>query len=100
MPKLTAYAAEGVHNAIVKACELIGIGAEALRRIPCGPGGAMHLASLAEAVARHRREGYQPFSVVGTAVPVNLGEFHAPAALAEVCGEHARWFQARGAYGS
>ncbi|HLT90457.1 MAG TPA: pyridoxal-dependent decarboxylase [Woeseiaceae bacterium] len=100
MPKLTAYAAEGVHNAIVKACELIGIGAEALRRIPCGPGGAMHLDSLAEAVARDRREGYQPFCVVGTAGSVNLGEFDDLAALADFCAEHGLWFHVDGAFGA
>ena len=100
-PRLTMYAAEGVHNAIVKAAELIGIGSEALRCIPVDPAsGSMDPERLAEAVRRDRGAGLLPFCVVGTAGSVDRGSFDRLDLLAELCAAEGLWFHVDGAFGA
>ena len=100
MPSLTAYAVEGVHNAITKALELLGHGADSLRRVPRRPAGGMEIAQLAEAVAEDRKQGRQPFCVIGTAGSVDFGEFDDLEALAEFCAEESLWLHVDGAFGA
>lgn len=100
MPRLTAYAAEGVHNALRKALELLGHGADSLRRIPCGPNGGMDLDRLEERLSHDRKQGLQPFCVIGTAGSVDLGSFDDLDALADVCATHSLWFHVDGAFGA
>lgn len=99
-PALTAYAVDGAHNAITKALELLGHGADSLRRVSRAPGGGMDLGRLAEAVVEDRKRGLQPFCVVGTAGSVDLGEFDDLDALADFCGEQSLWLHVDGAFGA
>lgn len=100
MPKLTTYATDGVHNAVTKALELLGIGSDSLHRIPRRANGGMDLQRLAETVARDRSQGLKPFCVVGTAGSVDLGDFDDFDALADFCTEHSLWFHIDGAFGA
>jgi glutamate/tyrosine decarboxylase-like PLP-dependent enzyme len=100
MPRLTAYGVEGVHSATTKALELLGLGADSLRRVPGGPDGGMDLDRLEEIVAEDRRQGLQPFCVVGTAGSVDLGEFDDLNALADFCTGQSLWFHIDGAFGA
>lgn len=99
-PKLRAYAATGVHNAVTKALELLGLGSAALRTIEKRPGGGMDLAALAEALVQDRAEGRLPFCVIGTAGSVDLGEFDDLEALATLCVREGLWFHVDGAFGA
>lgn len=100
LPKLTAYAVKGVHNATVKALELLGLGASALRTIAAGADGRMDMAQLAETVAADRAAGRQPFCVVGTAGSVDLGLFDDIDALADFCAREQLWLHVDGAFGA
>ena len=99
-PRLTAYAAEGAHNAVTKALELLGLGAESLRRVPCGQDGGMDLHRLKQEVINDRSQGLQPFCVVGTAGSVDIGAFDDLDALADFCVENSLWFHVDGAFGA
>src|SRR5580658_1362912 len=44
--RLTAYASEAVHSCIARALDFSGIGSDALRLIPAGPGQGMDLGEL------------------------------------------------------
>lgn len=99
-PALMAYAREGVHVAIVKALELLGIGADALRRIPLNEAGAMDMACLHDAVERDREAGRAPFCLIGTAGSVDRGEFDDLQALAEFARAQGLWFHVDGAFGA
>lgn len=99
-PMLVAYAREGVHIAIVKALELLGLGSTALRQIAVDASGAMDLAALREAVARDRRAGLRPFCIVGTAGSVNCGEFDDFHALADLARDERMWLHVDGAFGA
>jgi glutamate/tyrosine decarboxylase-like PLP-dependent enzyme len=98
---LTAYAVAGVHNAIVKAMELLGLGSEALRRIPVNATtGGMDVPALIDSIAKDRANGKQPFCVIGTAGSVDCGAFDDLPALADVCARENLWFHVDGAFGA
>lgn len=58
--RLTAYAGDGVHNATLKAVELLGIGSDNLRKVPLKDG-QMDCAALAAMVASDKAAGAIPF---------------------------------------
>jgi glutamate/tyrosine decarboxylase-like PLP-dependent enzyme len=100
-PQLALYAAEGVHNASVKAAELLGLGAAALRCIAVEPGtGSMDMARLAEAVRRDRAAGIRPCCVIGTAGSVDRGAFDRLDPIAAFCAAEGLWFHVDGAFGA
>jgi len=99
-PRLAAYGAEGVHNATVKALELLGLGSSALRRIRTRQDtGAMDLGALEHAMAEDRAVGVRPFCVIGTAGSVDRGDFDDLEGLADFCGREKVWFHVDGAFG-
>lgn len=97
--RLTAYAGAGVHNATRKAIELLGIGADNLRRIPETDEG-IDLDALRAAVAQDRADGATPFAVVGTAGSVDFGRFDDLAQLADVARDENLWLHIDGAFGA
>lgn len=99
-PRLRAYATTGVHSAISKALELLGLGSASLRTIRSRPDGGMDTLALEEALAADRAEGRLPFCVIGTAGSVDLGEFDDLDALATLCARENLWFHVDGAFGS
>jgi aromatic-L-amino-acid/L-tryptophan decarboxylase len=100
LPRLTAYAVEGVHLSVVKALELLGLGGDSLRRVPRRPAGGMDLGRLQGLVAADTDQGSQPFCVVGTAGSVDLGEFDDLNALADFCAQRSLWLHVDGAFGA
>lgn len=99
-PRLAAYAVKGVHNATVKALELLGIGSSALRSIAAGADGSMDLELLAQAVAKDRAAGVVPFCVVATAGSVDLGWFDDIDRIADFCAREQLWLHVDGAFGA
>lgn len=97
---LVAYAVKGVHNATIKALELLGIGSSALRSIPAGPDGGMNLELLEQAVANDRAAGLRPFCIVATAGSVDLGRFDDIDRIADFCAREQIWLHVDGAFGA
>jgi len=100
-PRLVAYARDGVHNAIVKALELLGLGSSSLRHIPARQDtGAMDVSALERNVGEDRASGLQPFCVIGTAGSVNTGDFDDLEALSTFCKRENLWLHVDGAFGA
>lgn len=97
--RLTAYAAQGVHNASTKAMELLGIGSDNLRYVPLIDG-RMDLAALRRMLAQDRAAGARPFAVIGTAGSVDLGLYDDLDGLADLARDEDLWFHVDGAYGA
>ncbi|MBQ4826473.1 amino acid decarboxylase [Leisingera sp. HS039] len=97
--RLTAYAGEGVHNATLKAVELLGIGSDNLRKVPLA-GGQIDCAALAAMVAEDKAAGALPFLVVGTAGSVDLGLYDDLNALADAASGLGLWLHVDGAFGA
>ena len=99
-PKLRAYASSETHTWVQKACDLFGLGTDALRWIPVDDEFRMDLPALERAIAEDRARGDHPFLVVGTAGSVGTGAVDPLPALAELCRREDLWFHADGAYGA
>jgi aromatic-L-amino-acid/L-tryptophan decarboxylase len=97
--KLVAYAAQGAHNAIAKAMELLGLGTTQLRLI-AAPDGGMDIESLRQAIAEDRATGLKPFCVVATAGSVDRGAFDDMEKIAALCDMENLWMHVDGAFGA
>jgi glutamate/tyrosine decarboxylase-like PLP-dependent enzyme len=98
--QLTAYASAEVHESIVKALEILGLGSSCLRRVPVNADFSIDLEALRGRVAEDRSAGLHPFCIVGSAGTVNTGAIDDLEALASFCGTEKIWFHVDGAFGA
>ncbi len=98
--RLAAYGSAAMHGCISKAMDLSGLGSNALRLVPTDNRRRVDLKALANAIARDRAGGFQPFLVIGTAGTVDTGAIDNLAALADLAGREKLWFHVDGAYGA
>ena len=97
---LRFYASDQVHSCHRKAVECLGLGDEALRRIPTDDDLRIDLAALRRAIAEDRAAGFQPACVIGTAGTVNTGAIDDLPALAEIARQEDLWFHVDGCIGA
>ena len=97
---LTAYTSEQTHESVVKAMEILGLGSDALRKVPVNADFQMDLTALREAITQDRQAGREPFCVIGSAGTVNTGAVDDLESLAAICREHDLWFHVDGAFGA
>jgi aromatic-L-amino-acid decarboxylase len=98
--KMVLYASQEVHSSIQKAVELLGLGSEALRRLPVNDYFQIDLQILKKAIAEDREKGYLPFCVVGAAGTTNTGGIDDLDALADLCQQKNLWLHVDGAFGA
>jgi len=98
--RLTAYASAAVHGCVARAMDMMGLGSQALRLIPCDARQRMDLDALAAAIARDRAAGAQPFLLVGTAGTVDVGAIDDLEALADLARDEGLHFHVDGAFGA
>lgn len=96
----TVYGSEEAHSSIQKAVELLGFGAEALRRVPVNDAMQIDLAALKAMVQQDRAGGFHPLCVIGVAGTTNTGAFDDLNALAEMAQAERLWFHVDGAFGA
>ncbi|MDP9363852.1 MAG: pyridoxal-dependent decarboxylase [Chloroflexota bacterium] len=97
---MTLYASVETHSSVQRAVELLGLGHEALRRVPCRSDFRIDVAALERAIAADRAAGCHPFCVVGTAGTTPTGAIDDLGALAEVCARGGLWFHVDGTFGA
>ena len=97
---MTIYASEEIHLSIPKAADLMGIGREQVRLVPCDGRLRINPAKLREAIVRDLGNGAKPFCVVGSAGTVNTGAVDPLAEIAAIAREFDLWFHVDGAYGA
>jgi glutamate/tyrosine decarboxylase-like PLP-dependent enzyme len=98
--RLIAYASEAAHQCVARALDMAGIGADALRLLPCDGAGRLDLKALPPAIAADRAAGHTPFLVVGTAGGVDTGAVDDLDAIAACCQRNRLWFHVDAAYGA
>jgi aromatic-L-amino-acid/L-tryptophan decarboxylase len=99
-PLLRVYTSAGTHTWIQKACDLFGLGTDAIRWIPCDDGQRMRVDLLRERIRADLAAGDRPIMVIGTAGSVSTGAVDPIRDLAALCREHRLWFHVDGAYGA
>ena len=100
VPRLLVYASTETHSSVRKAVELLGLGNQALRRIPVGPDYTIDVTALRQAIAADRSAGHRPICVVGNAGTVNTGATDDLPALADLCRDEGLWLHVDGAFGA
>jgi aromatic-L-amino-acid decarboxylase len=97
---LRVYTSAGTHTWIQKACDLFGLGTDAIRWIPTDAAQRMRTDLLRERIREDLARGDRPIMVVGTAGSVSTGAVDPIRELAAICREHQLWFHVDGAYGA
>jgi len=98
--RLRVYCSAETHTWIQKACDLFGLGTEAIRWIPTDDELRMDLAALVKQIEEDRRNGEFPFLLIGAAGSVSTGAIDPLPRLAEIAREQNLWFHVDGAYGA
>jgi glutamate/tyrosine decarboxylase-like PLP-dependent enzyme len=88
-----------VHDVNTRAADMLGLGRDAVRIIPCDAELRMRVDALRAAVVNDLAKGCRPIAVVATAGTVGTGAIDPLDAIADVCAEHGLWMHVDGAYG-
>ncbi|WP_204115387.1 pyridoxal phosphate-dependent decarboxylase family protein [Shimia biformata] len=97
---LVGYASAEAHACIARAFDLLGLGSDALRKVPVTDAFEMDIDALRQRIDWDRARGLTPFVVIGTAGSVNTGAIDDLDALADIAAEHGMWFHVDGAFGA
>ncbi|MEX0880087.1 MAG: pyridoxal-dependent decarboxylase [Thermoanaerobaculia bacterium] len=97
---LVAYTSSEAHQSVTRAFEILGLGSDALRKVPVNENFQVDLTALRRTIAADQEGGLEPFCVVGTAGTVNTGAIDDLASLAAICREEKLWFHVDGAFGA
>ncbi|MEF3116221.1 aspartate aminotransferase family protein [Streptomyces chrestomyceticus] len=99
LPRLRIFASQAGHFSIEKAATLLGLGAEAVIAVPCGPDKRMRADALAAELARCAAEGLIPMAVVATAGTTDFGSIDPLPEVADLCARYGTWMHVDAAYG-
>ncbi|RAH97262.1 amino acid decarboxylase [Acuticoccus sediminis] len=97
---LRYYGSDQLHACHRKAVEVLGLGNQALRRIPTDRHLRIDIAALREAIAEDRAAGMAPACIIATAGTVNTGAIDDLDALADVAAGEGLWFHVDGCIGA
>ena len=98
LAELRVYCSEHTHSSIDKAVILLGLGQQAIRRIPVDEHYALRVDRLADAIAEDRAAGAIPLAVVATVGTTSSTAIDPVAAVAEVCSAENVWLHVDAAY--
>ncbi len=96
---LVGYCSAQAHNSVKKAFELLGLGADQLRRVACDAADRIDLEALERAIRADRTAGLRPFAVVASAGTVNTGAFDDLRGMRAIADRHELWLHVDGAFG-
>jgi aromatic-L-amino-acid decarboxylase len=92
------YCSDQAHSSVDRAVILLGLGHDALRRIPCDEALQISVPALRDAVARDRTQGVTPLAVVATIGTTSTTSCDPVDAIAEVCAAEGLWLHVDAAY--
>src|SRR5215208_672493 len=92
------YCSEHTHSSIDKAVLTLGLGLEAIRRIPVDERFAMRADALRAAIAEDRAAGRLPIAVVATVGTTSSTSIDPVEAIAEICRAAGVWLHVDAAY--
>ena len=93
------YCSGEAHYSVVRAAELLGLGAEGVRSLPQDADRRLRPDAVADAIDADRALGIAPVAVVATAGTTLTGAVDPLEPLADICAERDVWLHVDGAYG-
>ena len=99
-PPLTVYGSSETHSWVTKACETMGLGRRAFRKVPVDADYRIDVAACRAMMLADRAKGMKPFVVIGNAGTVNTGAVDDLVALRALADEMDVWFHIDGAFGA
>ena len=98
--RFVAYTSAEAHACIGRAFDMLGLGSDAICKIPVDEHFRMDVTALRGAIAADRAAGRVPLAIIGTAGTVNTGAIDPLDALAGLAQEEKVWFHVDGAFGA
>jgi aromatic-L-amino-acid decarboxylase len=98
VPPLVVYASEHAHSSIDKACIVLGLGQENVRRLPADADFRLSVPALAAALEEDRRAGRLPMAVVATVGTTSTTSIDPVPEIADLCRRHGVWLHVDAAY--
>lgn len=99
-PTLLVYGSTETHGWLKKACEFLGLGNAAFRRVPVNAAFEVDVEAMAVMIAADRAAGHRPFCIIGTTGTVQTGASDDLEALADLAAQENLWFHVDGAFGA
>lgn len=99
LPPLTLYCSEQAHVVIERAADMLGIGSQAVRKIPVDVAWRLRLDGLRERIKDDLAAGAKPFAIVATAGTTATGAIDPLDGIADLCADYGLWFHVDAAYG-
>jgi aromatic-L-amino-acid decarboxylase len=93
------YVSDQGHSSIERAAAVLGIGSQAVRRIPTDSNFKMDIKALEQAIKQDKAAGFAPFCVVAQVGSTNTGSVDPIKLLADLCAQHRLWLHIDAAYG-
>src|SRR5687768_6738482 len=94
------YTSEMTHMSLPKAASMLGVGKDAIVRVPVDRDLRMDPGALQRQIESDRASGFHPVCVVATAGDVNTGAIDPLDAIADVCADTRIWLHVDGSYGA
>jgi aromatic-L-amino-acid decarboxylase len=98
VPPLRVYCSEHAHSSIDKSMMALGLGHEALRKIPADEAYRMRADALRAAIAEDRAAGLRPIAVVATVGTTSTTSVDPVPAIADICAHEQVWLHVDAAY--
>lgn len=97
---LAIYCSKEAHYSNVRAVELLGLGADAIRAIDIDEKRKLSVPALEAAIAKDIAAGITPMAVIASAGTTLTGAVDPLREIARICKEHNIWMHVDGAYGA
>jgi len=98
-PPLRLYASDEVHVVTDRAADMLGLGIDAVRKVPVDGAYRVRTDLLGEAIEEDRAAGFHPMAVVASAGTVATGAIDPLDQIADLCEGLGLWFHVDAAYG-
>lgn len=96
--RLVGFTSEGAHNCLARAFDMLGLGSDALVKIPLDDNGRMDGTALEAAISEARSAGEMPFLVCATAGTVNRGSIDDLQGIGDIARRERLWFHVDAAF--
>ncbi|WP_318721175.1 aspartate aminotransferase family protein [Treponema sp.] len=98
--KFRLYASEISHFSMEKSTHMLGLGYDAVVKVPVDSRQKMDIAALKDLIARDKAAGNIPFCIVATVGTTDYGSIDPINEIADICKAEGIWFHCDAAYGS